>query len=81
MTYVTALQNDHDWISQPVGLFFDINLIDNDKYLIGNGPRLFDDYMPRKYYDILNSDFSLLKRITIYTTGWGVLGINRFKLF
>ena len=80
LTYVTKLDNHYDWISQPIGLFHHQNLIDNDKYLIGNGPRL-NEGRPREYFDILNSDFSLHKRITIDTTGWGALSINSFYIF
>ena len=78
LTYVTTLDGD---VETSMALNFDgSNFIDNNKYLISYGP----DYewgMPYEYYDILNPDFSLYKRITIDTIGWGALGINKFEVF
>ena len=81
LTYVTTL--DSDEISAPMlgddnGID---NFIDNNKYLISKGP--FADYYEtiREYYDILNSDFSLHKRITIDTIGWTALGLSLDDIF
>ena len=82
LTYVTTLDNDYDWISPPMQVEIGNNLIDNDKYLIGYGPENnVNKDRPRAYYDILNSDFSLYKRITIDTTGWWASGIRLRDIF
>ena len=76
LTYVTTL-DDYVEASMPRD-FERSNFIDND-YLISYGPRV--NNRPSEYYDILNPDFSLYKRITIDTAGWGALGINEFDVF
>ena len=78
LTYVTTL--DAERISSP--MFGDEsidNLIDNDKYLIARRNRLGENM--HEYYDILNSDFTLHKTVTIDTTGWGDLGLVVHGIF
>ena len=77
LTYVTTL--DGEWLVQGMKVQYGSNFIDNDKYLISYGPRV--NNRPREYYDILNPDFSLYKRISIDTAGWRALGINEFDVF
>jgi hypothetical protein len=76
---VTTLGDDYDRLAPPMKLEVWDNFIDNEKYLIAYGPQGSDD-RKHEYYDILNSDFSLHKRITIDTAGWGVLGITHFRI-
>ncbi|MAW66009.1 MAG: hypothetical protein CMD18_07430 [Flavobacteriales bacterium] len=78
LTYVTTLDDDFE-ASMSIK-YYSSNFIDNNKYLISKGnwdskTRVYD------YYDILNSDFSLHKRITIDTTGWGALGLKLSDIF
>ena len=76
LTYVTTIDG---YVTGAMNVEYELNLIDNDKYAISEGPRV--SRRPREYYDILNPDFSLHKRITIDTAGWGALGINEFEVF
>ena len=76
LTYVTALGGVESSLMMEYNGY---NFIENNKYLISYGPWTED--MPCEYYDILNPDFSFYKRITIDTTGWEALGINRFEVF
>ena len=78
LTYVKSVDG---YVTGPMTVDYDYNLIDNGKYAISAGPRINSDIRPREYYDILNPDFSLNKRITIDTTGWGALGITNFGIF
>jgi hypothetical protein len=77
LTYVTTLDGS---IFGAMNVEYYLNLIDNDKYAISLGPRYGESTL-HEYYDILNPDFSLHKRITIDTAGWGALGINDFGIF
>ena len=77
LTYVTTLDYDVD---APMALEINgNNFIDNDKYLISNINNK-SSVVP-EFYEILNSDFSLYKRVTIDTVGWSALGITDFSIF
>ena len=81
LTYVTTLDGKYSWFSAPTKVEIYSNFVDNDKYVIGYGPRIDGDDRPNEYYDILNHDFSFYKRITIDTAGWRALGIDDFDVF
>ena len=79
LTYVTTLDEEYDYIVPPMKVEIYGNFIDNDKFLIAYGPNIGE--IAYAYYDILNPDFSLYKRITIDTSGWGALGYIYSSVF
>ena len=72
LTYVTTLE-ENDNFEPPLVIEFGDNLIEGKTYFISSSGNYDSKTNSYEYYNILNSDFSLYKRITIDTTGWGVL--------
>ena len=70
LTYVTTTNKS---FSAPLSVMYDGSLIEGNTYFISYSENYHANTNSYEYYDILNSDFSLYKRISIDTTGWGVL--------
>ena len=67
LTYVTTID---DYVETSMDIDYDgSNFIDNNKYLTSEG-NWNETNRVNDYYDIINSDFSLYKRIKIDTTNW-----------
>ena len=71
LTYVRTVSLENLIIPMRVG--YSKNLIDNNKFLIGQ--------QSSYEFDILNPDFTIYKSVSIDTTGWGVLGYRTTGMF